>query len=174
MRYLLTTAGNTFVFKESLRNDKFRWNPNRKVWTKVVEDDETAQAIISAYSENGLHIEVKPLSNPDEKKYFVKESWIFNLESMHDKLWVIESAIQTGELQFPFQLAGKNIKDYNDLEDLRQESYELEDKAKRGKVTGLQYGRIKAIVAWRVEQRYNACMAAGMNERDAGRCFEDM
>ena len=108
------------------------------------------------------------------KKYWVKESWIFNLESMHDKLWVLENDVEEGRLVFPFEVAGKTIESYDDLEDLKEEASTLEWKAKSGRVTGMEYGRIKAIVEWRVMARYNRCLASGMSEREAGKCFGDM
>lgn len=108
------------------------------------------------------------------RKYFVKHSWIFNLESMGDKLAVIEIDLQEGELQFPLEIAGTKINSWGDLYDLREECGNLEWAAKRGKVTGKEYGRIKQLVNWRVVQRYARCMASGMSERDAGQCFTDL
>ena len=110
----------------------------------------------------------------EERKYRVKESWIFNLESMHDKLYCLEYDIEDGKLAFPFEVAGKTINSLDDLEDLRHESDELEWAAKSRKVTGREYGRIRDIVAWRVNARYGACLQAGMAENEAGKCFEDM
>ena len=46
--------------------------------------------------------------------------------------------------------------------------------AKSRKVTSREYDRIRSIVAWRVETRYAVCMAAGMSESEAGKCFADM
>lgn len=106
-----------------------------------------------------------------ERKYPLKESYRFNLESMNDTLWCIEYDIRDGKLKFPFDVAGRMIKDEDDLEDLRNECYEL---LYHTKVTGKEYGRVKEIVAWRVQQRYARCLASGMSEADAGRCFEDM
>ena len=108
------------------------------------------------------------------RKYWVKGSWIFNLESMHDKLAVIEIDLQEGELQFPLEIAGRTINDWDALFELREEVYNLEWTAKSGKVTGREYGRIKEIVNWRTMVRYSVCMASGMNERDAGQCFADL
>lgn len=108
------------------------------------------------------------------KKYWVKQSWIFNLESMQDKLAVMEMDIDDGELSFPLEIAGTTVHDYGELSDLKDECGELEWAAKSGKVTGRQYGRIKAIVAWRVGARYATCLANGMSEADAGQCFKDM
>lgn len=108
------------------------------------------------------------------RKYHVKQSWIFNLESMHDKCWCLIYDIRDGELKTPVEVAGKMINDEDDLEDLMEEIQELEWTAKRGKVTSKEYGRIKEIVNWRVYQRYATCVANGMNEKDAGYCFNDM
>lgn len=110
----------------------------------------------------------------EAKKYFVKSGWIFNLEAMHDKIWCLIYDVRDGVIECPFEVAGKTINGEEDLQDLLDEASELEWAAKSGKVTGKQYGRIKDIVGWRVNARYAACMAAGMNERDAGACFEDM
>lgn len=108
------------------------------------------------------------------KKYWVKQSWIFNLEAMHDKLFCIQLDLDEGKLLFPIEIAGTEIHDYDDLQDLVTECEELEWTAKSGKVTGKQYGRIKAIVEWRVNQRYVTCLNRGMKESDAGQCFEDL
>ena len=110
----------------------------------------------------------------EERKYRVKGEWIFNLESMHDKLWVIENDVIEKELDFPFEIAGKTIKNFDDLDDLKAEVEALEWIAKSGKVTGKEYGRIKAIVEWRTMVRYARCLASGMSESDAGKCFQDM
>lgn len=108
------------------------------------------------------------------KTYFVKSGWIFNLEAMHDKLWCILYDLQDGVLKYPIRLAGTECKDDGDVYALIEEAESLEWIAKSRKVTGKEYGRIKQMVTWRVEQRYLACMASGMKEADAGRCFEDL
>lgn len=108
------------------------------------------------------------------RKYYVKGSWIFNLESMHDKIWCLIYDMQDGALTCPFEVAGKVINDESDLYELMDEADQLAWIASHRKVTGKEYGRIKQIVSWRVNQRYAVCMASGMSERDAGRCFEDM
>ena len=114
------------------------------------------------------------MKSAEVRKYFVKQGWIFNLESIHDRAWCMIYDIRDGELTCPFEVAGKTIEDESDLFDLIEEAENLEWTAKRGKVTSKEYGRIKALVEWRVMQRYAACMASGMNERDAGLCFADM
>lgn len=109
------------------------------------------------------------------RKYFVKESWIFNLESMQGRLECIEMDLDEGTKTFPFEVANTHIKDYDDLHNLIEECSNLEWAAKSGRVTGREYGRIKEIVNWRVGARYMACLNNGMNEADAGRrCFSDL
>lgn len=110
----------------------------------------------------------------EQRKYYVKSTWIFNLESMTDKLHCIEYDIQDGLLDFPFEVAGTQINDYDDIYSLLDEVQRLEWTAKRGKVTGKEYGRIKEIVNWRVMQRYCTCINNGMSENRAGQCFEDL
>lgn len=114
------------------------------------------------------------MKTAEVRKYFVKQGWIFNLEAMHDKIWCLIYDIQEGELSLPFEVAGKMIQSTGELYDLLDEADKLEWTAKRGKVTSKEYGRIKQMVGWRVNQRYAACVASGMDERDAGLCFEDM
>lgn len=110
----------------------------------------------------------------EERKYFVKQGWIFNLESMHDKCYCLMYDIEDGKIELPINVAGKTINDEDDLNDLMHEAEDLEWKAKRGRVTSREYGRIKAIVEWRVMARYARCINAGMSEQDAGMCFADM
>ena len=180
MRRQLIATGNTYALRNSLKKDGFRWNPTRKAWTKIYETEneqeqpEAIQTLIDAYEDNGVSFIIHTLSDPNERKYFVKESRIFNLESMHDKLWCIEYDLQEGKLQFPLRIANTDINNWEDLNNFRNECYDLEDIAKSRKVTGKEYGRIGEIVAWRVEVRYNRCLEAGMSEREAGRCYEDM
>lgn len=108
------------------------------------------------------------------KTYYVKESWIFNLEAMHDKIWCMIYDIRDGKLACPFEACGKIITGEEDLEELLDESSELEWIAKSRKVTGKEYGRIKELVNWRVMQRYITCIANGMSESKAGVCFRDL
>lgn len=110
----------------------------------------------------------------DVRKYWIKQSWIFNLESMQDKLACIGYDIEDGKLQFPLEIIGRQIKDFDELDAFREECGELEWRAKSGKVTGKEFGRIKAIVNWRVNVRYAVCLAHGMSEAEAGRCFAEM
>ena len=110
----------------------------------------------------------------DERKYRVKGEWIFNLEAMHDKLYCILYDIEDHILSFPITIAGTECKDEDDIQELIEEASRLEYIAKSRKVTSREYGRIKAMVEWRVFQRYTRCLASGMNEQEAGQCFQDM
>lgn len=112
--------------------------------------------------------------NNEERKYFVKGSWIFNLESMHDKLFCIEYDVDEGKLNFPFEIAGTKINSYADLSSLRAECEEYAYIAKCRKVTSKEYGRIKKLVMWRVNVRYARCLESGMSEKNAGMCFADL
>jgi len=109
-----------------------------------------------------------------ERKYRVKGSWIFNLESMSDHIWCIIYDAEEGKIRFPISVAGKLIKDEDGLYELKDECFELEWAAKSRKVTGREYGRIKAIVEYRVMARYTRCLNSGMSESMAGECFADM
>lgn len=170
----MTISGNTYNAREDLKKDGFRWNPELKVWTKLIDTTEVQDELTAKYRRKACAVNTITLQNPSEKKYFVKEGWIFNLESMHDKVWCLLIDVQEGTLHFPLEVAGKSIKDESDLYALLDEASELESAAKSGKVTGYQYSRIKEIVHWRVEQRYAACLASGMDESDAAGCFEDL
>lgn len=110
----------------------------------------------------------------ETRKYLVKEDWIFNLESMHDKLYYIKYNLEDGNLNFPLTIAGTKVANDDDLYRLIEECETLEWIAKSRRVTGSEYERIKEIVTWRVTQRYLQCLANGMTERDAGKCFSDL
>ena len=110
----------------------------------------------------------------NERKYFIKRDWIFNLESMHDRLWCIIFDIRDGKIDLPFIIAGNTINNEYDVHSLINECEELEWIAKRGKVTSKEYGRIKSIVEYRVMVRYTNCLNAGMSEKQAGQCFNDL
>lgn len=169
--------GNTYSIKDELKAEGYRWNPQLKAWTKRLEDSERerANSLAEAYEANGVYGCVKQLADPNERKYMVKEDWIFNLESMHDKLFVIEQDVREGKLQLgTFEIAGKAINSYEDLDDLADEAAKLCWIAKSRKVTGKEYGRIRKIITWRVMARYAACMASGMDERKAATCFEEL
>lgn len=108
------------------------------------------------------------------RKYFVKMSWIFNLESMHDMLHCIIYDIEDGIINCPVEIAGTICNDIDDIYKLMDEAERLEWTAKSGRVTGKEYGRIKEIVNWRVMQRYMTCVASGMSDNFAGACFDDL
>lgn len=110
----------------------------------------------------------------NEQKYRIKGEWIFNLEAMHDKLWCILYDIQDGELALPIEIAGTLCKDEDDIQNLIEEAERLEWIAKSRKVTSKEYGRIKQMAQWRATVRYMRCLASGMSEAEAGKCFEDM
>lgn len=114
------------------------------------------------------------MNEQEIRKYFIKKSWIFNLEAMHDKLWCIIYDMRDGIIDCPVEIAGKICKDEDDVQGILDEACELEWAAKSRKVTGKEYGRIKEMVEWRVFQRYAACIANGMSDRDAGLCFTDI
>lgn len=172
MAYTLTLTGNTYGIKETLKGLGFRWNPDMKGWKAMFNSKDEAEEIASRWASEGVYGNIKQEA---EKRYRVKQSWIFNLESMHDKIFCLSYDVEEGKIILPFEVAGKTINDVSDLFDLLDEADTLRDKAwsDRG-VTGKEYGRIQEIVAWRVNARYNACMASGMDEREAGKCFEDM
>ncbi len=171
----LRLTGNTFEIKDELKADGFKWNMKNKYWYKDYEDNEREriESLANAFEADGVYGEVITKADPNERKYMIKESWLFNLESMHDKIWCLVYDVRENKILLPFEVAGKTINDEDDLLSLMDEAEELQFKA-HGKVTGKEYARIKEIVGWRVNARYAACMAAGMDEEDAGRCFEDM
>ena len=178
-------AGNTYSIRYALKEYGFRWNPNTKAWFKTFNDSdkEDAEALVKKVKavqyENkslwtGLTVKTEHVEGKaQEKKYMVKESWIFNLESMHDKAFCLIYDMQEGKITAPFTVAGKTINSEDDLYALIDEADTLRWKASRG-VNGKDYGRIKEIVEWRVGARYARCLANGMSEAEAGKCFEDM
>lgn len=172
----LTLTGNTYGIREALKGLGFRWTPAIKGWIGIFSDDEAEELSTRWHSEGVYATKVAlPKTSGEVKRYPVKESYIFNLESMHDKIYCLIYDVQDHKIALPFEVAGKTIKSEDDLYDLMDEASALECKAKSSRgVTGKEYGRIKEIVAWRVNARYNTCMAAGMSEAEAGRCFEDM
>lgn len=114
------------------------------------------------------------MRSSEVRKYFVKGSWIFNLESMNDHLWCIIDAMRDGEIELPVYIAGREYRDEDEVEALKEECHNLEWIAKSRKVTGREYGRIKEIVEYRVGARYMKCLASGMSEYKAGACFQDL
>lgn len=170
----LTLAGNTYGIRYEVKGMGFRWHPDAKIWYKFFDDSEKQDAEALANKWAGVTGKTEYIDGKaKEKKYPVKESWLFNLESMHDKVWCLIYDMREGKLVAPFKVADTTINDEDDLFTILDEAETLRCKASRP-VSGKDYGRIKALVTWRVEQRYMACMNAGMDEADAGKCFEDM
>lgn len=108
-----------------------------------------------------------------DKKYRIKEGWIFNLESMNDKLWNVIYDIRDGKIKLPIEICGKQINYEDDVQKLMEEAETLEWAAKSGPVSSKEHGRVEELVNWRVTQRYIKCLEV-MEERDAGRCFDDL
>lgn len=171
----LRLTGNTYGIKEELKADGFRWNGYIKAWCKAFDDADKgyAETLADAWESEGVYGEVVTKADPNERKYMVKESWLFNLESMHDKVWCLIYDVRDNKIVLPFEVAGKTINGEDDLFDLMREVEDLTGAAHH-KVTGKEYGRIREVVCWRVNARYTTCMASGMSEADAGLCFEDM
>lgn len=172
----LILTGKTYGIKYTLREMGFRWHPDAKVWYKMFNDSDkaNAEALATKWASEGVTGKTEYIEGKvKEKRYPVKESWLFNLESMHDKIFCLSYDMREGKLTTPFIVANTTINDEDDLFALLDEADTLRCKASRP-VSGKDYGRIKEIVTWRVEQRYARCMASGMSESDAGRCFEDI
>jgi hypothetical protein len=110
----------------------------------------------------------------EQRKYWVKRSWIFNLESMNDKLWCIVYDMRDGLITEPVEIAGHVLRDEDEVLEFKEMVNELEWTAKSGRVTGKEYGLIADIVNWRVLQRYLSCVNGGMTESRAGECFSDL
>lgn len=105
-----------------------------------------------------------------ERKYYVKGSWRTNLDSMHDHIWCLIYDICDG-LYDSVELMGETM-DLNRLEAFRDEVEQLQ-MVSYGRVTGKEYGRIKAISDERNAIRYAQCLNSGMNERNASYAFLD-
>lgn len=173
----LTLLGKTYGIKEELKAQGFRWDSTNKAWYKLFDENESdrVERLAEAYKDNGVVGKTEKINAPKEaKKYLVKEDWIFNLESMSDKLWCIADDIEEGKIKTPVEICGYTINTTEDVFRLRDEASMLEWKAKSGAVTGSEYGRIKEIVNWRVLQRYVACINSGMEESKAAVCFNDL
>ena len=83
MAYTLTLTGKTYGIKETLKGLGFRWNPDMKGWRAIFDNKSEAEEIASRWISEGVYGDIKQEA---EKKYRVKESWIFNLEIMDDKI----------------------------------------------------------------------------------------
>lgn len=114
----------------------------------------------------------------DIKKYWASSSMKFNCESMRTKLLNIRDYMRDGEddkgNKFPdsVEICGKEV-DLDSIDDLIEEVENLVWAAMTRKLTGKEYGRMKAIAEERQMMRYATCLASGMSERDAGYAFTD-
>ena len=106
----------------------------------------------------------------EQRKYYVKMNYRFNLDSMHDHIWCAIYDIEDGVCE-KVHLMGEEM-DLDRLYEFLEEVSDLQSKA-FGKVTGKEYGRIKAISDERNMIRYATCRAHGMNESDAQYAFFD-
>lgn len=104
----------------------------------------------------------------EARKYFVKHGMRFNLDSMRTKVLNLRDDMRDGTIT-KVELLGK-VYDEDSIDDFIAELEDLMYKA-MDRVTGKEYGRIKAISEARDIMRYATCLAAGMDERDAGYCF---
>ena len=104
------------------------------------------------------------------KKYFVKHSYRFNLDSMRIHVMNIIDDIRDGKYETAELMGEKMDEDRliefkDEIEDLMMKAY--------GPVCSKDYGRIKAISDERNMIRYATCMSKGMSERDASLAFFD-
>ena len=104
-----------------------------------------------------------------EKKYYVKENLRFNLESMRTHVQVCMYDIEDGKYK-EVELMGETM-NYSRLNKFLEEIEDLMTKANYSKVTGKEYGRIKAISDERNMLRYIKCINSGMSENDASYAF---
>ena len=106
------------------------------------------------------------------KRYWISnENWIFNLESMHDKLFAIGEELDDGTISGPVEILGHVADSSYDLEALKEECSDFLSAAKSRPLSEEEYERAREIVHWRATSRYLTCMAAGMSEHDAGQEF---
>ena len=104
------------------------------------------------------------------KKYYVKQNYRFNMDSMRVHVMNLIDDIRDGEFE-TVELMGETMDEYR-LEEFKEEIEDLLTKAWHP-VCGKDYGRIKAISDERNMIRYITCKAKGMDESDAGSCFFD-
>ena len=104
------------------------------------------------------------------KKYYVKQNYRFNMDSMRVHVMNLIDDIRDGEFE-TVDLMGETMDEYR-LEEFKEEIEDLLTKAWHP-VCGKDYGRIKAISDERNMIRYVTCKAKGMDESDAGYCFFD-
>lgn len=107
----------------------------------------------------------------NERKYFCNSSMKFNLDSMYTHVKVAEYRMIDGEIDAIEVCGGKWTLD--NIDELLAEIDDLLNKAVWGKVTGKEYGRIKAISEERQVIRYCQCIDAGMDENRAAYAFTD-
>lgn len=103
------------------------------------------------------------------RKYWVKAAFKTNLDSMATHVKCCMYDIEDGKCE-TVNLMGKEMT-YSDLVDFEIECQELLGYAMYGKVTGSEYGRIKAISDERNMLRYSQCIAKGMDEEKAAYAF---
>lgn len=104
------------------------------------------------------------------RKYFVKMNMRFNLDSMRTHMLNIRDEMRDDEYD-TIEIMGKTMNE-DDVENFIDELEDLMSKANY-KVTGNEYGRIKAIADARNMMRYATCMANGMSEKEAALAFFD-
>lgn len=107
----------------------------------------------------------------EERKYWVKMNWRFNLDSMHTSLWLIREDMIDGKIETA-EIMGETM-DYDRLEEFMEEVDNLLLASQTRKVTGKEYGRIKAISDERNLWRYTRCIESGMSDYEAGYAFFD-
>ena len=95
----------------------------------------------------------------------------FNLDSMYTHIKCIGYDLEDGKIKSAY-VCGRTVT-LDNIDELLEEVGDLLSKATWGKVTGKEYGRIKAISEERQMIRYATCIAHGMSERDAGYAFTD-
>ena len=105
----------------------------------------------------------------EERKYFVKQAWIANLDSMLTKVHCYDYDMRDGEYN-SVEIMGK-VYDVVTIEELKDELRQLIAKASWGKVNGKDYGRIKFFSQYRDQLRYATCIAKGMDESKAAYAF---
>lgn len=104
----------------------------------------------------------------EERKYFVKAAYRTNLDSMLTKVHCIDNDMREGEYD-TVEIMGK-VYDVVTIDELIDELRKLITLS-WGKVTGKEYGRIKAISEYRDMMRYATCIAKGMDESKAAYAF---
>lgn len=104
----------------------------------------------------------------EERKYYVKAAYRTNLDSMLTKVECYDYDMRDGEYD-TVEIMGK-IYDVVTIEELKDELRRL-IYVSSGKVTGKEYGRIKAISDYRDLIRYSTCIAKGMDESRAAYAF---